>query len=126
MNKTATGLSFTLYYKVKSPHIMEPEAIIVVAVTVVLGVVAALAAVAGIVLWRIERTRSLAPFVTFIPSLAMLGAGVCSWGLGISTASFWLWFVGLPVGGVLGGLLGLRLALWFRSGPTGTQNTTRL
>jgi Na+-transporting NADH:ubiquinone oxidoreductase subunit NqrE len=114
---------------------MEPTGIIAITVSVVLGILAVLCAIAGGVLWCIERTRSLAPFVTFIPTLAMLGAGGGSWGLaclaamsepGIYYLPLWAWLIGLPAGGVLGGLLGLWLALLFRSRPTRTLNTARL
>ena len=59
---------------------MEPAAIAVM-LTVVFGIFAVLCAIVGIVLWCIERTRVLAPFVTFIPTLAMLGAAGASWSL---------------------------------------------
>jgi hypothetical protein len=102
---------------------MEPAAIIVVTVTIVLGIFAVVCAVVGIVLWCIERTRFLAPFVTFIPTLAMLGAAGGSWGLGYLVAmsgpefyghAWWAWLIGLPIGGVLGGLFGLWLARFFQ------------
>ena len=98
---------------------MEAVAIIAIAVTVVLGLLAVLCPVVGIVLWRIERTRFLAPFVTFIPTPAMLGAALGSWGLGFLVAmigpeyhghAWWAWLIGLPTCGVLGGLFGLWLA----------------
>jgi len=109
----------------------EPILIITVMVTVSLGALAALCAVIGIVFRRVERARSLAPFVAFVPTLAMLGALVCSWGLGFLVAMFgpqfhghawWAWLVGLPVGGVLGGRLGLSAARSFRKrDETSTQ-----
>jgi hypothetical protein len=96
---------------------------LIVAVTVFLGILAAACVVVGIVLWCIERTRSFAPFMIFTSVLAMLGAAGGSWGLGYSVEmiirmigshsygyAFWGWLVGLPVGGFLGGSLGLRLA----------------
>ncbi len=102
----------------------EPMVILAVTVTVVLGVFAVLGTVVGVVLWCIERTRFRAPFVTFIPTLALIGAGVGSWGLGFLVAwsggpevygqAWWAWAFGLPIGGVLGGLFGLRLARSFR------------
>ena len=102
----------------------EPVAILAVIVTVVLGVLAALWAVVGIVLWCIDRTRARAPFFTFIPTLALIGAAVGSWGLGFLVAwsggpefyghAWWAWAFGVPVGGILGGLLGLWFARSFR------------
>ena len=100
---------------------MESAAIAVM-LTVVLGVFAVLCTIVGVVLWRIERTRFLAPFVTFIPTLAMLGAAGGSWSLGFLVAgigpefyghAWWAWSIGFPIGGVLGGLFGLWLARFF-------------
>ena len=101
---------------------MEPAGIIIITVTLVLCVFAVLSAIVGIVLWYTERTRFLAPIVTFIPTLAMLGAAGGSWGLGILVGmngpeyygqACWAWLIGLPAGGVLGGLLALPLVRRF-------------
>ena len=102
----------------------EPVVILAVIVTVVLGILAVLGALVGIVLWCIERTRFRGPFVTFIPSLALIGAAVASWGLGFLVAwiggpefyghAWWAWAFGLPIGGVLGGLFGFWFARSFR------------
>ena len=111
---------------------MEPSGVIAITVSEVLGILAVLCAVVGIVLWCIERTRSLAPFVIFVPPLAMLGAAGGSWGLACLAAMseskisaawmyylpLWAWIIGNPVGGVLGGLLGLWLARLFRRKTT--------
>ncbi len=101
----------------------EPILILTVIVTVALGTLAVLCAFAGIVFRRVERARLLAPFVAFVPTLAMLGAVACSWGLGFLVAMFgpqfhghawWAWLIGLPIGGVVGGRFGLSLARSFR------------
>jgi len=90
--------------------------LIAAVITVILGVEAVVCSVCGIVLWCIARTRFLAPFVTFIPTLAALGAAGDSWGLGylpvktadpMSVLPFWAWIFGFPIGGVLGGGRGL-------------------
>jgi hypothetical protein len=107
---------------------MEPAAVIALAVTVVLLLFAVLCAAFGIALWCFGPTRFLGPLVTCIPVAAMLGAAGGSWGLGISVAriggpeyhghAWWAWLIGLPAGGVLGGLLGWAMANWLRTVAT--------
>jgi len=106
---------------------MEPSGIIAISVTIVLVIIAALCAIIGIGLWCVARTRFLGPFVTFIPTLALLGATCGSWGLAQlvaeaaesgSEAPVLGWRAGLPVGGVVGGVSGLLLALWMRGTTT--------
>ncbi len=102
----------------------EPILILAVMVTLALGGLAVLCGLVGLGLWCVGHTRLLAPFITFIPTLALLGAVGGSWGLGYLVATvggpefygqaWWAWSVGLPVGGVLGGLFGLLLARLFR------------
>jgi hypothetical protein len=98
---------------------MEPVGIIVITATFVFVCLAVLSAVAGVILWSRERTRFLGPFVTFVPTLALLGASGGSWTLALLTARVagsspdapWLaWLVGLGLGGVAGALLGWSLS----------------
>ena len=103
---------------------MEPAGIIAISVTIVLLILAVLSGIGGVVLWSVARTRFLGPFVTFMPTLAMLGAVGGAWGLAqlVATAAepwseapFLGWLVGLPVGGVVGCVSGLLLAFRSRS-----------
>ena len=110
---------------------MEPSGIIAISVTIVLLILAVLSGLGGVVLWNVARTRFLGPFVTFIPTLAMLGAVGGAWGLAQVVAKaaepgsqdpFLGWLVGLPVGGVIGGVFGLWLA--FRSRSVSVKNVS--
>src|SRR5580658_5212375 len=76
--------------------------------------------VAGIVCCFIRRLKFLVPYFLLVPTLAALGAGGGSWGLGyladrmsdpISVLPFWVYVFGLPLGGLLGFLAGIGLAL---------------
>ena len=107
---------------------VEPIALIATTLTVAFNLVALLCAVVGIILWCFDQTRFLAPFVTFIPALIILGATGGSWGLGylaaigetpgMSDRPLWAWIIGLPLGSVPGCLIGLWLAHFFKSGLT--------
>lgn len=98
---------------------MEPPAIIVLAITFAFVGLAVLCAAVGVILWSWDRTRFLGPFITFVPSLALLGALGGSWTLALTV--FWAvgdstpapgiaWLIGLVLGGLSGGLLGWRLS----------------
>jgi|GEM_PF-4579307 len=108
---------------------MEPVVLIAFTLTLLLGVASLLCTTAGIVLWRIEKTRYLAPLILFVPTLALLGAMGSSWGLGYLAAisevpgesdrPLWAWISGFPVGGVLGALFGLWFARLAKTDLTG-------
>ena len=98
---------------------MEPPAIIVIAVTFAFVGLAVLCAAVGVILRWWDRTRFLGPFITFVPSLALLGACGGSWALALTV--FWAvgdstpapgiaWLIGLTLGGLAGALLGRRLS----------------
>jgi len=88
-------------------------------ITIALALVFAGFLIAGIICCFIRRMRFLAPYLLFVPTLAALGAGGGSWGLGylalhasnpMSVLPFWGYVVGLPFGGVVGFLIGIGLA----------------
>jgi hypothetical protein len=100
----------------------EPILILTVLVTIAFAALAVLCAVGGISTRRGEGARFFAP-VAVVPTLALLGALVCSWGLGFLVAMFgpefeghawWAWLIGLPIGGFLGRRLGCSLVRSFR------------
>lgn len=101
---------------------MEPPAIIAIAATALLILLALLSAAAGGILCCFHALRPFAPFL-FIPTFALLGAAVGSWGLGLLVASgnnvaddapLKAAFLGLPLGGLAGAVLGLLIALGLR------------
>jgi hypothetical protein len=98
---------------------MEPVGIIVIAATLVFVCLAVLCAAVGAIVWSCERTRFLGPFITLVPSLALIGASGGSWTLALITvwavgdstpAPGIAWLGGLGLGRVSGALLGWRLS----------------
>ena len=87
-------------------------------ITVVLGLVLLACLVAGIALCFVRGIRFVAPFLLFVPTLAALGAGGGSWGLGflaykaypMSVLPFWGYVLGLPIGAGVGLLVGFGFA----------------
>jgi hypothetical protein len=102
---------------------MEPPAIIAIAATALLIVLALLSVAVGGILWCFRALRVFAPFL-FIPTFALLGAAGGAWGLGLFVASvedvrydapLKAALLGLPLGGLTGAVLGLLLALGLRN-----------
>jgi predicted DNA repair protein MutK len=120
-------LEQTAQHATKNPARGRPMQLIFLiaaVLTIILGLLVVGSVVLGLAFACIRRTRAIAPFVLFVPTLAALGAGVGSWGLAwlanehyarapsnfAGVLPFWAWIFGLLGGAVLGLVAGLVLA----------------